>query len=386
MNQLAITWHWVQAVARIEWRELKRNPMRQAMVACLVAIPVVCLVAASNTVFIIEPSPEEYATRALGRADIRWDFDDPQSIDSIAAAAGAECEVAPLELNSTSIVLEGRRLRIPIYQISESTLHGGMFAFTRGKFPIAFSEVALSTTLSRQLEADVGDQVVIGGRTCDVSGIVEWPEYLNQANAIQPIDLSGKASTFLIAQRTKGYSVPPPPRDTAPEVLTRADHATFFSDLDGVSMLALFGFGEAALVIGAASTVGLRRRQRESGLLAASGGTPFQILFGSLFSVLLVAVSASIVAILIGIFVSWMTHHGWMNGKGGDVVHLRSVGTGMVLRWFSVWRLPCLPLSYLRSSRQDSRYCWPSAVVARRQVDLVAGHSPVVSSRLLVSA
>ncbi len=271
----------LRPLLRVELRDARRHPWRSLLVVLLVAVPVAAVVGGGALYHVIEPTPEEQRVAAMGVADLR--IEDRGSTDLTAVRAALPNDARVEELRAGRAVLRGasRRLGATWRALDPEGLARGQVLVTGGRAPAAADEVALSATLLDALGLAIGGRVELFGDDeppveVVVTGGVVLPEETKAALVLRAPDdaLDQGAATLLVAL--------PDPRDAAPlaarlraeghSASARAEHG--HHDLFGpVVVLVVGGFAsaEAALIIAAAFVVGLRRRQREIGLLAASG-------------------------------------------------------------------------------------------------------------------
>ncbi len=276
----------LRSLLRVELREIRRHPARAWLVMLLVAVPVAGVVGGGALHHIVEPTPEEQRVAAMGRADLR--IDDLGDTDLAAARAMLPegTRVESLRAGRVEVVVPARRLTAAWRALEPQGLARGMALVTAGRAPTAPDEVALTPVLLEALARTSGDTVTLleeDGRSSvvTITGTVVVPEQLaaawvlrassvvvGPANVTLLIDLpedSGDAAAATLAARLRrdGHSAS-----------ARSEHG--HHDLFGpVVILVVGGFAsaEAALIIAAAFVVGLRRRQREIGLLAATGAS-----------------------------------------------------------------------------------------------------------------
>ncbi len=265
------------ALLRVEARELRRHAGRSWLLILLVALPVAAMVGGSALLMTARPTAEERCAADLGSADLRVEVSD----DRAAAVLAREL---PSTARSTTLVHsvahcagpgEGREvpvLEIEPLELGPSSLLAGLVSRIAGEPPTGATEVALSSALARALGCAPGDPLTLDGETVQVRGIVQQPERLTDEFVLRSVRVptSGRRSVLvsyaepvLLAARLRALDF---------HLVLRAELGMpdAFETIV-VFVAGGFGFFECALVIAAAFAVGLRRRQREIGLLGACG-------------------------------------------------------------------------------------------------------------------
>lgn len=207
-----------RAALRIAWREARRAKGRSALVAIMLALPVLALSAAAVTTDMMSLTGAEKATQRMGAADarIQWDtrrpmtqMPDPADGTAFADAYGAGpsfvAEVSDadrpgtqeelVELLPGSTVVPVRRgtvvVRTPyglgqpdaVMVDANHPLTRGYVELLAGRAPTARTEVALTRQAMGWLEAGIGDEVTVMAGTTErrytVVGQVEFPSLLD---------------------------------------------------------------------------------------------------------------------------------------------------------------------------------------------------------------
>ncbi len=174
----------------------------------------------------------------------------------------------------------------------------GILALTDGAAPRGDDEVAISRTLAELAGVSIGGRIEladIGTRT--VVGMVENPTYLGDRFVLfDPAAFAGneESASWLIGlpdgvdpETVVQANTDPETGEQAVLIQSReSGRIQVFGDDSGSSSILILGtlaLVEAALIASAAFAVSIRRRQRELGLLAATGATP-RALAGTVFA------------------------------------------------------------------------------------------------------
>lgn len=296
-----------RALLRLAIRDARRDRWRSLLVLVVVALPVAGVVAGAALADSTSPTAEENAVSMMGRADaVLWPWGEPPADGATLAdllpdlPAGAEVEVAWSA--STTLVADGlqRPLQLTDVDLTPEAIADGRVELVAGERPQVPEAVALSSELLIRSGAALGDRVrvePIGELT--VVGEVRDPERLSRSfGVVMPGGVAGVvAGAHPDVLLTFADGVVP---DLGPQVAFGSGEGTpvwtgrtreqlleeRFGRSQRWTFVVIGGLAavEVALVAGAAFAVSVRRRQRELGLLAATGGTIRQVRRGVLLT------------------------------------------------------------------------------------------------------
>lgn len=291
----------------------------------LVAIPVAALVGGSALQVTTAVTHGERQAGSLGAADLRVDLraaEKPDGVRSLLPGA----QSALLEQGIGAVAAPGRRMRalftkLPGPELEPTGLGHGLLLMRGGSAPSSPGEVALSPVLLAGLGLAIGDEVDVeslGPRL--VCGEIVDPEDLSMPRVLlhpgAAIEAQGRALLLDAADPAASAA-------KLEQAGYRFQARTPDPGSDGFEDLALFvvgglGFVEAALVIAAAFAVGLRRRQRELGLLGSTGAPIAGMRLSLLVSAALLAGLGSVLGAALG----WLTAlglHPFLDGWTGRI-------------------------------------------------------------------
>lgn len=268
------------ALLRIERRHIAKNFGRSALVVLLVAVPTAAMVGGSSLLTTVKKTAEDQRHKSMGLADLRLDLRSAANLDDALTMLPPGTHTATLEAGVARVALPGRRLRARHFSAAHEEVETGGLISTRlriseGRAPNGHNEVALSPRLLEGLRLQLGDSVEINGRPVKITGVAQVPEEL-----LLPVALTSTAIPPAEGRSTLLVELDPGPAATvAAQWASQGGHAMLREHAGRsdafeallIFVLGTFGFFEAALVIGAAIAVGMRRRQREIGLLASGG-------------------------------------------------------------------------------------------------------------------
>ena len=236
----------LRALWRVEYRELTQHPGRSSLVAGLIAISVAAVMGGATLARIVTPTPEEQATRTMGRADLRIEYADHEALERVLETLPEDAHTERAFLGVDAVRANGKTLRARLLAAAPSSFRSDgrdMLHLEAGRAPTHSGEVALSPILLRGLAVSLGDTVALEfGPFRVVAGVVVDPEDRDAAVILRtPAAVEHRGTNLLLVETvtTSGSSVPPDVRNgtTRPEVgdrTLRAD-ATEPTDIAGVA-------------------------------------------------------------------------------------------------------------------------------------------------------
>ena len=331
----------LRALTRIAWRDAVRHRARSLLVVALVALPVAAIVGGTVVFATSDATPTQRAVNAMGQADLRVASNDPHDgVSALAARLPDGARIEPLASTDTAVRIPGGS--DPVHLVA-ADLHGlasGMLQVVDGRAPTHLGEIAVSGDVLRRAGADLGGRVTLeDGSTFTVVGRVRNPELLSQSVVlVVPSAMPAPARTWLVglppgADRgaaVAGLSTTPgsPPAFTAATREEGGRRGT--AESNALFVLGSLAFVEAALVVAAAFAVSIRRRQRELGLIAATGGHPGHLRGTLLLSGVVLGTVGGLAGTALGLLGAWgMTP--WLQRWSNRVIDGLSIPTGRVV-------------------------------------------------------
>jgi len=308
-----VTGSSVRALLRIGRRDIARHRARSVLVVALVALPVAAMAAGSAIYRTTQSTPELDDVARMGRADLIG-FGAPREAFEPYLPKGSTIE--PLFSADGQIVLPGARPTVTIRALDVDGLARGILTLVEGRAPHGTSEAAITAAVAALANVSIGGTLQIDqGPNVTIVGLVENPAYLGDRSIILDPSATGidpELATWLIGlppgvdpesivasatdPATGGQHVPIESR--ASSRITRIGEDTGSSSILILGSLALV---EAALIASAAFAVSIRRRQRELGLLAATGATPRQLAGTVLAEGMILGLVACVAGIVLGL-------------------------------------------------------------------------------------
>ncbi len=303
----------VRAVTRIARRDIARHRGRSVLVALLILLPVAAMVAGITLYRTIQIPQDRQDVARMGRADLL-------------ANAQSEAEVLPYVPRGSKVewavqaeghlVLAGARPSVDLRALDLNGLAHGMLDLVNGRLPVGAAEVAISAKVATLANVGLGGTITLDGRpSATVVGLVEYPTYLDyRVVLVDPttyvlteqdfpswlVDLPDDTDGNAIVE---AYQSAPHDRPISLEARGPSRLGSNGSDSTSGSILVLGALAlvEAALIASAAFAVSIRRRQRELGLLAATGATPRQIAGAVIAEAALLGVVACVGGVVVGL-------------------------------------------------------------------------------------
>ncbi len=318
----------LRSLARVEIREIRRHRGRSLLVMLLVAVPVAAVMGGAIVARITSPTEQERVAQAMGRAELRVEvrggFEDRLRIREILPP---NVPVETVFLGTEVAKVPGRRLRARLIAcnpgaLAPSGLGAGMLALTQGRLPENSGEAAFSSPLAADLGLSPGDSITLGYGTRRVlTGFVVNPEKLDEPIVLRTLAaVEGQGVHLVLAgvESAAADSLARLVRDEGYGAVARSEAARADDMVTGLLIsLGAIGLLEAALVIAAAFAVGLRRRQREIGLLGSVGASPRMLQTAILASAVLLSLGGGLAGMAFGTMAAAVIHpflDGW-NGR-----------------------------------------------------------------------
>ncbi|HEU5034858.1 MAG TPA: FtsX-like permease family protein [Mycobacteriales bacterium] len=318
---------------RLAWRLVRFAPARSALIAVLVAIPVLAGAFVATAIRTGQLSPGQAADRNIGQADAvavatPYRQLDPtvshvgfgsafgdSSVMSLGASAGGGPDRDGTAVDLPALLPPGTHA-VPAEvtkPVHVTTAHRGadvdgvlldltdpvtrgLYDISTGRAPAGAGEVAVTGPLASRLHLSTGDRLTVAGRPSVVTAIVRDPSSLSSEAVIAGAQVLGNVASFHSAAFNRevtwlltfpGAALAPDLHDALAthgviyETRQQWEHppaelrASVHVDAQVAAVLTsivLFGLAEIVLLAGTAFAVGARRQVRDLGLLRAVGG------------------------------------------------------------------------------------------------------------------
>ncbi|HLB43901.1 MAG TPA: ABC transporter permease, partial [Candidatus Limnocylindrales bacterium] len=254
-------------------------------------LPVAAMAAAITLITTVSPTAEETPTNRMGVADYEVQPGRGATTDELLALLPADAQVEPWSYDLVRLVAPGRLINVSARSMDLEGLARGKLVITDGRQPHNQQEVAVSTAVADFAGVGVGDRIELEDwGTPIVVGLVEDPFWINGPLILLDASIAREMGNGERSGATTQWllNVPDGALDGAPWIDDSTVCMTSVCNFQGYSrawasrssadpspaVLVLGGLAlvEAVLIAAAAFAVGVRRRQRELGLLAAAGG------------------------------------------------------------------------------------------------------------------
>jgi putative ABC transport system permease protein len=277
----------IRAVTRVAWRGIGRSRGRSALIVVLVMLPVAAMAAVITLISTVSPTPDETATHSMGVAGYQVQMSDADTTtDTLRAALPAGATVEPWTYDLAGLVLPGRTIDIDARSLDLNGLAHGMLEITAGRQPQNQQEVAISASVAALAGVGVGDSIeLVDDGRLTIVGLVEDTFDIRRRLVLLDASVARESAQGERLGASPSWLVSVPDGVEMPYTADECDFGscpfTAYSryrfsespDDARTAVIVLGGFAlvEAVLVAAAAFAVGVRRRQRELGLLAAAG-------------------------------------------------------------------------------------------------------------------
>jgi putative ABC transport system permease protein len=264
-----------RAVVRWSWRLFRREWRQQVLVLALISVAVGVTVAGASAAYNMAPSGDaEFGT---GSHRMVVDAADPDE-------AAVEVDAIEAWFDSTeqirveSVSVPGSVERVKLRAQDPAGPFGAPLLDLRdGRYPAADDEIAITDDVADTLGTDLGATVELGDRAWTVVGRVENPEDLDDEFALVAPSASLRPDTVEILVDTDDEHI-----DVRPGSGSAADsyveERNYGPNEKGTAAIVVYLVATVvlllvALVAAAGFVVMAQRRQRQIGLLAATGAT-----------------------------------------------------------------------------------------------------------------
>jgi putative ABC transport system permease protein len=312
------------ALLRLAGRNVGRSLWRSLLVVVLVMLPVAGMVGVTTVMKTITPTAERIVTARMGDADFEVFAGEGGTGELLRQRVPPGSTVEPLLRVSDKLALPGLKVEVGLTSYDPEGLAHAMLTLRDGRMPTAEGEVAASAEVVRLSGAAIGSQIELaelGSQT--IVGLVEnplrlkdrlvyagpWLAQLAEASAnvewlvkfpagVDPSILDLDLPTEVQGEAPTGDGSTPPAF-----IVTPRGYAITAGNAVGAATIVLGGLAlvNAALVAAAAFGVGIRRRQRELGILAATGAQPRHLAGSVLAEALVLGGLGAVVGIVVGI-------------------------------------------------------------------------------------
>jgi putative ABC transport system permease protein len=264
-----------RAVVRWSVRLFRREWRQQVLVLTLITVAVAVTVAGASAAYNMAPSGDD----EFGRASHILVVDAGEPAQAEVEVAAIEAWFDTTEQIRTEVVavpgsVDDVLLRA---QDPDGPFAASLLSVLDGRYPAAADEVALTDEVAETFGVDVGSTVEIGRREWSVVGVVENPEDLSEEFALvaPTVPLRPGTVEVLVDTTDERIQARPASGSTAESFVEARDFgpgergtAVLLAYLVATVVLLL-----VALVAAAGFVVMAQRRQRQIGLLAATGAT-----------------------------------------------------------------------------------------------------------------
>ena len=303
----------IRALTRVARRDITRNRGRSLLVALLILLPVAAMVGAISIHRTTQPTQDQTDVAQMGRADL---LAVGLSETELRTHLPAGSRVEPIAWEDGQLVLPGVKPSVSIRAMDLSGLAQGMLTLTEGRLPSGVGEVAISSFVAKLAGTTLGGQVTLDGLpTATVVGFVENPAYLSdRVVLLDPgpgLVGTPEFGTWLIGlpegadpQAIVDSRIDPTTGNPNGNIQSRESGGLDALGGDAspsIMVLGTLALVEAALIASAAFAVGIRRRQRELGLLAAVGASPRQLAGTVVAEAAILGLIASVVGVAVGL-------------------------------------------------------------------------------------
>jgi putative ABC transport system permease protein len=305
------------ALLRLARRSVRRSLWRSSLVVILIALPVAGMVGFAALADAAQPTPDEAATNLMGRADVLLQPAEPSATNEgarLRALLPDGSRVEPVLAGADELVVDGLRVSVAVRGEDLEGLAAGRLIMREGRAPREIGEVAASPETVELTGAAIGDRILLAERgEVVVVGIAVNPERIEDRFVLSvPPAVSGDFTDVMwLVELPAGAGIDPADPNfavdafgtDAPYFGSSRESVRAFGETTRLSLIVVGGLAlvEAALVAAAAFAVGLRRRLREFGLLAAAGAGPRHLAGAVVAEGAVLGAAGALIGIVVGV-------------------------------------------------------------------------------------
>jgi putative ABC transport system permease protein len=310
------------ALLRIARRNAGRSRWRSLLIVVLVLLPVAGMAGAATVLQTVTPAPEREVVGRMGQADLLISPGSGGTEMLLRDHLPAGSRIEPFLNTSGSVILPGVKVPVTVGSFDPAGLARGMVSLVSGRFPGTSGEVAISAEVGRLAKVGLGDHIdVVELGSPVVVGLIENPLSLKERLVLADPSIAIAAAASLSSVWLVGLPAGTDPATIdygGPVVGTGSGYgpanepvflvttrATAFGQSSSTSptLIVLGGLAlvDAALVAAAAFAVGVRRRQRALGLLAATGAEPRHLAATVLAEAGVLGLVAALAGVVVGL-------------------------------------------------------------------------------------
>jgi putative ABC transport system permease protein len=352
-----------RAVARWAWRLFRREWRQQILVLALLTLTVAAAVFSVSAAYNVAslPGPQFGSANHL----LQLDGSDPKVLAADIAAARKAFG---------TIQVIGRRL-VPIpgsaqtVEFRAEDPHGPysspMIALTRGRYPSGAGQVAVTGQIAQTLQLRVGSRLPIGGHHQTVTGIAENPSDLSDQFVLVAPSGAGPPQSVTVLMNASPASFEAFRAGIRGPLVWQARGASTQGAVAGgvlgaVTVLLLL----VSLVAAAGFAAIAARRQRQLGMLAATGATRKQLRMVMVSGGAVVGVIAAVAGTIVGL-AAWIAAAPSLDTFAGHRIDRLNIP----------WDLVALGM-VLAVATATAAASWPARAAARLPVMLALSARP----------
>ena len=309
-----------QALLRVELRSHRRHPWRSTLLVFWLALPCAGLVAGWAMLRTVQDNRQEYVAARYGAADLLLTGIREPVFQEVLKTWPADASYGRFDVGE-EILGTGTGARTVTTRAFEpgaldpGGLALGIAVLLRGSAPTGPTDVAMSPSLLDATGGRIGSEVDWNGQRVRVSGVAVLPEDIRTDLLVRELvrDPPLGERRVLVEDnpawdRSWGQDLNRRGIEWKDRRSGQGPHRQDRMESAVVLLVASFAFAVAALVVGAAVSVGLRRRQREIGLLTSLGAERFQVVRAVLVSIVCVALLAAALGMALGALGAALLH------------------------------------------------------------------------------
>lgn len=354
-----------RAVVRWSWRLFRREWRQQVLVLVLLTVAVTVTVAAASAAYNMAPTGDARFGTASHRLVVEAGDPDELAVEVDAIEAWFDTtEQIQTEAVTVPGSVEDLQLRS---QDPDGPFGSSLLDLRDGRFPAVDDEIAVTDDVAKTFGADVGSVVDVGGREWTVVGVIENPEGLEDGFALVAPMASIRPDTVEVLVDTSDEQIRARPQSGS-AAASYVEARNLGPNEKGTAAIIVYLVATVvlllvALVAAAGFVVMAQRRQRQIGLLAATGATDRHLRLVMVANGAAVGATAAVVGTAAGLL-AWVAVAPVVEPAAGHRIDrfdvpwwliavglLLAVGTAVAASWWPARAVARLPVTAALSER-----------------------------------
>lgn len=169
----------LRAAGRVAWRSARRNLRRSALILVMVGLPVALVTAGATVARRTVPTPEDEIARTMGAADLVLTPGNRFDSSKLKERLPKGSDVVTTRYEEVTLIQGGALVNATLVEPDmglDSSVLNGRYELQSGQVPRQAGEVALHADLLTGFDAQIGDEIELGGHALTLTGVARAPQ------------------------------------------------------------------------------------------------------------------------------------------------------------------------------------------------------------------